>query len=146
MRLGQGLLTDDHKHLTGLLTPEEQKTLRDDIAAAMKVLAKHFGLRPRKKGNMTTWTARRAYKVNVIGRVQGVFYRVWTSEQARELHVGGWVRNCLDGSVEAHLEGASDDLQALIDRLRQGPPGAHVDDVQFSEAEVEDQIEFEIRR
>jgi len=46
-----------------------------------------------------------ARHVQVTGRVQGVFFRGWTQEQAERLGVNGWVRNCPDGSVEAHLEG-----------------------------------------
>ena len=46
-----------------------------------------------------------ARHVLVTGRVQGVFFRAWTDEQAQRLHVNGWVRNCPDGSVEVHLEG-----------------------------------------
>ncbi len=41
----------------------------------------------------------------VHGRVQGVFYRDWTVENARELRLAGWVKNCRDGTVAAHLEG-----------------------------------------
>ena len=46
-----------------------------------------------------------ARHISVTGRVQGVFFRSWTREQADALEVTGWVRNCPDGRVDAHLEG-----------------------------------------
>ena len=70
-----------------------------------------------------------ARHVRVTGRVQGVFFRAWTAEQARSLGVSGWVRNAEDGSVEAHLEGDQWPVQQLIDLMRRGPPAAKVDDV-----------------
>ena len=69
-------------------------------------------------------------RVVVHGFVQGVFFRGWTQEQAERLGVNGWVRNCPDGSVEAHLSGEELAVQELVDRLHGGPPAAivsHVD-------------------
>ncbi|HLG28689.1 MAG TPA: acylphosphatase, partial [Candidatus Brocadiales bacterium] len=42
--------------------------------------------------------------VYVHGRVQGVFFRATTRDKARSLGVKGWVKNCLDGGVEAVFE------------------------------------------
>jgi acylphosphatase len=70
-----------------------------------------------------------ARHVRVSGRVQGVFYRAWTAEQARGLGVAGWVRNCPDGSVEALLEGTAEAVAILVERMRDGPPAARVGDV-----------------
>ena len=70
----------------------------------------------------------------VTGLVQGVFFRAWTKEQADALGVSGWVRNCADGSVEAHVEGDEEGVEALIKRLRHGPPSARVERVDASEA------------
>ncbi len=69
----------------------------------------------------------------VTGRVQGVFFRDWTVEQARELGLDGWVRNRADGSVEAVVAGAPEQVEAMIERARRGPPAARVDDVAVSE-------------
>lgn len=71
-------------------------------------------------------------RVNVFvsGRVQGVFFRASTLEQAQRLGLTGWVKNLPDGSVEIVAEGSKPSLQSLIDWAHQGPPDAQVDSVQ----------------
>lgn len=66
-------------------------------------------------------------RVVVIGLVQGVAYRQSTQMKARQLGVGGWVRNLPDGSVEGWFEGDEENVQALIDWCKQGPSMARVD-------------------
>jgi len=84
--------------------------------------------------------------LRISGRVQGVFFRQWTVEQARELGVAGWVRNCPDGTVEAHLSGEEQPVLALIERMRRGPPAAVVAQVRIDEAPPEEGHGFEVRR
>ena len=84
-------------------------------------------------------------RIHVTGRVQGVFFRAWTRDEARSLGVMGWVRNCYDGAVEAHLEGDEPQVDELIRRMRHGPPHARVVDVAVSEAETENADRFELR-
>jgi acylphosphatase len=86
-----------------------------------------------------------ARRIRVTGRVQGVFFRDWAQQQARELGVSGWVRNCSDGSVEAHLEGEDSAVDQLVGRMRQGPPSARVEDVRVEEAEPEGFSGFQVR-
>ena len=86
-----------------------------------------------------------ARQVRVIGRVQGVFFRAWTQEQARGLEVAGWVRNCGDGSVEAHVEGGEAAVSALIGLIREGPPDAKVEKVEVGAADSEGLSGFEVR-
>jgi acylphosphatase len=62
----------------------------------------------------------------VRGRVQGVGFRWFVRERARELGVRGWVRNRADGSVEVEAGGESERLARLRQLLSQGPRGAHV--------------------
>ena len=81
----------------------------------------------------------------VRGRVQGVFFRAWTQQQANELGVGGWVRNRADGSVEAHLAGEEEAVRQLIGRLHQGPPSASVTMVDVTEADPEPGDRFAVR-
>ncbi|MGN6314113.1 MAG: acylphosphatase [Rhodanobacteraceae bacterium] len=65
----------------------------------------------------------------IRGRVQGVFFRASTREQALRLGVSGYARNLDDGSVEVLACGSSGALDALQEWLRDGPPSARVEDV-----------------
>lgn len=69
------------------------------------------------------------YHLKITGRVQGVWYRAWTRENASELGLDGWVRNCMDGSVEALVQGEDSKVKELIERCHTGPSAARVDDV-----------------
>ncbi len=68
----------------------------------------------------------------VSGRVQGVSFRYFVLDQAAELDLTGWVRNRWDGSVEVTAEGPRPMLERLLQSLQQGPPMAHVEDVDFA--------------
>ncbi|WP_440997450.1 acylphosphatase [Arhodomonas sp. SL1] len=67
---------------------------------------------------------------HVHGRVQGVFFRAATQEQARNLGVSGYARNLPEGSVEVVAAGDTAALDALEDWLADGPPQARVTAVQ----------------
>lgn len=71
-----------------------------------------------------------AVRVEIRGRVQGVWYRGWTVDQAAARGLRGWVRNRRDGSVEALFIGRKDDVDAMVEACREGPPAARVDSVQ----------------
>jgi acylphosphatase len=66
----------------------------------------------------------------VSGRVQGVFFRASTVEQARALGLRGYARNLADGRVEVLADGDAAALDRLEAWLRRGPPLARVDAVQ----------------
>ncbi len=69
-------------------------------------------------------------QATVYGRVQGVYFRNFTSSQARELGLTGYARNLLGGeAVEVQAEGERNKLERLIDHLKVGPPGARVEKV-----------------
>lgn len=88
-----------------------------------------------------------ARTVRVTGRVQGVSFRAFTRAEAEALGVSGWVRNADDGSVEAHLQGTGDAVEALLRRLRDGPAAARVTDVQSAPTEPDPALSgFAIRR
>jgi len=86
-----------------------------------------------------------ARHVRVTGRVQGVFFRSWTREQAEALHVNGWIRNCPDGRVEAHIEGDEAAVEQMIERLRRGPRAAHVEDLRLWDVDICDFEGFDVR-
>ena len=65
--------------------------------------------------------------VLVRGRVQGVGYRAFVQHHALQRGLGGWVRNCRDGSVEAVFVGAQKSVVEMIKACGAGPPGARVD-------------------
>ncbi|MEJ2119470.1 MAG: acylphosphatase [Alphaproteobacteria bacterium] len=75
---------------------------------------------------MTTDTDRVATRIVVHGRVQGVWYRGWTVDQARARGLTGWVRNRRDGTVEALLIGLNSVVRDMIDECRSGPVAARV--------------------
>jgi acylphosphatase len=66
------------------------------------------------------------------GRVQGVWYRASTAQEARRLGLVGWVRNLPDGRVEAVAEGNRATLDALVRFCRKGPPLARVTGLEVS--------------
>ena len=70
--------------------------------------------------------ARRAVRVVVEGRVQGVGYREFVRRTALALGVSGWVRNRSDGGVEAVLAGDGESIDAMIAEMRRGPRWAEV--------------------
>jgi acylphosphatase len=86
-----------------------------------------------------------AKRIRVTGRVQGVFFRAWTRDEAQTLGIDGWVRNCSDGSVEAQLEGDQEAIEELVDLMREGPPGARVEGVEVEESDPEGLSGFEVR-
>ena len=69
-------------------------------------------------------------RVVVSGRVQGVWFRGWTEDQARRRGLDGWVRNRRDGTVEALFQGEDREVDEMVDLCRQGPPFAQVHEVE----------------
>jgi acylphosphatase len=86
-----------------------------------------------------------ARHLSIGGRVQGVFFRAWTREQAERLGVKGWVRNCPDGHVEAHVEGDESAVEQIIQSLHEGPPAAEVENFRIWDVEPCQFDGFEVR-
>lgn len=73
--------------------------------------------------------------LRIAGRVQGVGYRDWLIREARRHGLWGWVRNRLDGTVEALLAGDEDALQNVLSACRRGPALALVESIEEHFAE-----------
>ena len=71
----------------------------------------------------------------VSGRVQGVLFRRYAEQKAKELEITGWVKNAIDGDVEMVCEGEKQNIKSFISWVRQGSPMAKVEkvDVEYGE-------------
>jgi DNA ligase D-like protein (predicted 3'-phosphoesterase) len=90
-------------------------------------------------------SAERATRAVVAGTVQGIGFREATRERAGELGVLGWVRNCDDGTVAVHAEGATAAIEQLLDFLRDGPRGSRVAKLTSEDVAVEGHEQFAVR-
>ncbi|MCL7930184.1 acylphosphatase [Halomonas llamarensis] len=70
-------------------------------------------------------------KAWVTGKVQGVWYRGSTQEQALILGITGYAKNLPDGRVEVMMCGSKEAVKNLSEWLWQGPEKAHVTHVEF---------------
>jgi acylphosphatase len=84
--------------------------------------------------------------VFISGRVQGVFFRAYTEQEAKKLGVKGWVRNLPDGRVEAVFEGENSAVDQMVAWCHKGSPSAKVTDVEVIEEPYKGEFsDFEIR-
>ena len=77
--------------------------------------------------------SRQSIRCVVVGRVQGVYYRGATAEQATRLQLDGWVKNLPDGRVEVVAAGEPAAIAELAGWLWKGPPAARVSAVHVEE-------------
>lgn len=87
----------------------------------------------------------RAVEVRVAGRVQGVFFRRYATEEASRLGVAGWVSNEPDGTVLARIEGDEEAVEAMIAWCRRGSPAADVERVNVEDVQPGGGGGFELR-
>jgi acylphosphatase len=78
-------------------------------------------------------TPMKRMRVLISGRVQGVFFRAYTRENAVALKLRGWVRNLPDGRVETVFEGEDVNVEAMLAWCKTGPPYAIVKSVEVTE-------------
>ena len=83
----------------------------------------------------------------VSGRVQDVFFRAFTKDNARQLNLKGWARNLTNGKVEILAAGNVKDLNEFIHRVKEGPSACDVEDVSIEWSSFDDSLpEFDIFR
>lgn len=80
----------------------------------------------------------------ISGRVQGVFFRVWTKKAAKEFGISGWVRNLPDGRVEIMAEGSKPKLEKFLELVKSGPRLSRVENIDAEWGDAEGLPEFEI--
>jgi len=84
--------------------------------------------------------------VIINGRVQGVFFRYATQEEATRLGLKGWVKNRRDGQVEAVFEGDEATVEKMLKWCHQGPPHAVVNKIDVNREDYEGEFDgFNIR-
>ena len=77
-------------------------------------------------------------RVRIRGRVQGVYFRAWTEQRARDLCLDGWVRNHSDGTVEAVFSGPAVQVERMVSECHDGPPQAAVESVDRENADLQE--------
>ncbi len=86
------------------------------------------------------------FQARIHGYVQGVSFRYYTLRQAQMLELGGYVRNCEDGSVEVVAEGPREAAERLLSWLHSGPPSAEVQRVEVEWQQARGKfVRFEVR-
>ena len=81
-------------------------------------------------------------RIRVVGRVQGVGYRVWATRVAAEIGLRGWVRNRIDGTVEMLVTGRDDAIAAMIEAANRGPRAARVGEVRVADDQDDGSLGF----
>ncbi len=85
--------------------------------------------------------------LRIRGRVQGVFFRHSAQREAVRLGLTGWVRNRLDGDVEALAEGTPESVRQFVSWCRKGPPYGQVEQVELAESRATDEFStFQVER
>jgi acylphosphatase len=83
-------------------------------------------------------------KIQVSGKVQGVWFRKYTCDKAREIGLSGTVQNLQNGDVLIHVSGTAQQISAVEKWCCQGSPLSNVSDVKLSQIEAADFPDFRI--
>ncbi|RQD64730.1 MAG: acylphosphatase [Desulfonatronovibrio sp. MSAO_Bac4] len=82
----------------------------------------------------------------ISGKVQGVYFRAWTKEQADSLGIKGWVRNISEGRVEVLAQGTDENMVEFKKRLIQGSSMSEVKNIECEDMDYDKEYSiFEIR-
>lgn len=84
----------------------------------------------------------------ISGRVQGVGFRYFAYRNATNLSIKGWVQNLQDGTVETVLAGPQESVKKMVEKLKEGPPSAHVQNIEEIDGSIDTSKfnDFSIRR
>jgi acylphosphatase len=82
----------------------------------------------------------------VHGRVQGVGFRFFAATVATQYNIRGFVRNCMNGTVEIDAEGTGERLKSFLGEIRRGPSYGHVDHVEETTLPAKGYSSFDIAR
>ena len=85
------------------------------------------------------------FHIFIYGHVIGVFFREGIKELALKLKIKGWVRNTLDGKVEAVFEGDERDIEKMVEFCNKGSLRSKVDKVEIKEEDVQFEKDFNIK-
>lgn len=88
---------------------------------------------------------KKAIRLTIHGKVQGVGFRYYTQQKAQELNLEGWVKNQPDGTVYVETEGKKQAIESFIDWCKMGPAMAQVRLVQQQEIPLQGYTEFKVR-
>ncbi|MEL6944050.1 MAG: acylphosphatase [Bacteroidota bacterium] len=86
------------------------------------------------------------YNIKVSGKVQGVYFRASTKMEAERLGINGFVQNEMDGSVYVEAEGATEQIEQLLNWCKIGSPMSNVEKVEFEKSTTVGFQTFDIRR
>ena len=74
----------------------------------------------------------RVLKAKVCGKVQGVWFRKYVLDSARDIGVVGMVKNLVDGTVLVNVSGDDENLRKFKELLENGSPNSRVDRIDYS--------------
>ena len=84
-------------------------------------------------------------KIQIFGRVQGVFFRASAKERADELGLSGYVRNLADGSVEVIVQDEKGVVDSFVEWLKNNPALSRVENIKTEDLPLQDFKGFEIK-
>lgn len=82
----------------------------------------------------------------ISGKVQGVFYRATAKKKAEELHINGWIKNTVNGDVEAMVTGKKEEIDQFVEWCKSGPDRAIVTGVKMHQAALQRFESFRVER
>ena len=82
----------------------------------------------------------------ISGYVQGVGFRYFTTNLAKNYEVAGWVRNLATGDLEIHVEGDKGPVAGFLKELKIGPKWSRIGKFQIEWLPCEGEFEsFSVR-